>query len=274
VTLRLEIEPGSFQPALDAARVKIYKSVGRLIGNLCLMSTFPETADSEAVELAYARAADLEARVTLESSFAGQGKVVPSGYNLTVPGTIVMSIIFSVMTFGTAQFAQDRHSGLLRRLVTTPSLGRDILLGKLLGRVLLGFLQIIVLLVLSRLIFKVYLGHSVLAWFVCLVPYTLACAALGLFMGCIFRSEEQAGILGWIPAILMAALGGCWWPRELAPDFLNTIGYCFPPAWAVDGLQRIISYGDGPQAVLPHAAVQCAFFVLFMGLCIRFFRYD
>ena len=274
VVLRLEIEPGSYQPALDAARVKIFKAVGRIIGDLCVMATLEQTAQEEDLASLYQRSAALAPRVTLDSSFVGRGKVIPWGYNLTVPGTIVMSIIFSVMTYGTAQFAQDRRTGLLRRLAVTPCLGREILLGKLLGRLLMGFLQIIILLLLSRLVFDVYLGHSLLGWVLCLVPYTFACGALGLLMGCFFRSEDQAGILGWIPAILMAALGGCWWPREIVPDYLNTIGYLFPPAWAVDGLQQLISFGNGAASVLPQAAVLWGFFILFMGLCIRFIRYD
>jgi ABC-2 type transport system permease protein len=274
VVLRLEIEPGSYQPALHAVRVKIFKSVGRIIGNLCVMATLNQNSEGKDATSMYQRSAALEPRVTLDSSFIGQGKVIPWGYNLTVPGTIVMSIIFSVMTYGTALFAQDRRTGLLRRLATTPCLNSEILLGKLLGRLFMGFLQIIILLSVSALVFDVYLGHSPLGWILCLVPYTFACGALGLLMGCFFRNEDQASILGWIPAILMAALGGCWWPKEIAPNYLNTIGYLFPPAWAVDGLQQLISLGRGPGSVLVHAAVLWGFFILFMGLCVRFVRYD
>jgi ABC-2 type transport system permease protein len=72
----------------------------------------------------------------------------------------------------------------------------------------------------------------------------------------------------------MAALGGCWWPKEIAPDYLNTIGYLFPPAWAVDGLQQLISFGGGAASVLMHAAVLWGFFILFMGLCVWFIKYD
>jgi len=238
------------------------------------MATLDQSSEGEDAASLYQRSAAFAPRVTLDSSFIGQGKVIPWGYNLTVPGTIVMSIIFSVMTYGTAQFAQDRRTGLLRRLASTPCLNREILLGKLLGRLFMGFLQIIILLSVSVLVFDVYLGHSALGWVLCLLPYTFACGALGLLMGCFFRNEDQAGILGWIPAILMAALGGCWWPKEIAPDYLNTIGYLFPPAWAVDGLQQLISFGRGADSVLVHAAVLWGFFILFMGLCVRFIRYD
>ena len=274
VSLRLEIETGSYQPALDAVRVKIYKAVGRIIGNLCVMTTLTPSGSNQDPALAYQRSAAMSPRVVLDSSFVGQGRVVPGGYNLTVPGVIVMSIIFSVMTYGTALLALDRRRGLLRRLATTPCLSREIILGKLLGRLFMGSLQIAILLLLSVFVFQVYLGQSLGGWILVLLPYTCACGALGLLMGCFFRSEDQAGILGWIPAILMAALGGCWWPKEIVPDYLNKIGYLFPPAWAVDGLQQIISFGRGASSVLPHAAVLWGFFILFMGLCARFLKYE
>ncbi len=226
------------------------------------------------MEEIYARTAALESRVALESSFAGKGKVIPGGYNQTVPGMIVMSVIFSILTYGTGLFAADRRSGLLRRLVTTPSNRPVILGGKLLGRIFMGLLQVAILLLVSTLAFGFYLGNSWFGWIVIMVPYAFACGALGMLFGCFFRSEDQAGTIGWIPAMLMAALGGCWWSREVVPDYLNYVGYLFPTAWAMDGLHKIISFGEDAAVILPEAGALCGFFLVFMALCVRFFRHD
>lgn len=41
----------------------------------------------------------------------------------------------------------------------------------------------------------------------------------------------------------MVALGGCWWPLEIVPGFVRSIGYAFPTAWATDALHQLISIG-------------------------------
>ncbi len=45
---------------------------------------------------------------------------------------------------------------------------------------------------------------------------------------------------------------------------------------AVKGISFQVNEGEiyGPLSVLPHAAVLCGFLLLFMTLCVRFFRYD
>lgn len=259
-----------------AARVKIFKAVGKIVGNLCLAEIAPRDRGTrdENREASYRRIAALEPLVVLESSFLGPGRVIPGGYNQTVPGMIVMSVIFSVTTYGTGLFARDRRRGMLRRLVATPCRRPVILAGKLAGRLAMGGLQILILLAVSGACFGFYLGNTALGWVLCLVPYTLACGALGMLLGCFFRSEERASPVSWIPAMLMAALGGCWWPRDIMPDALISLGHLFPPAWAMDGLQEIISFGGEAISVLPAAAVLTGFFGLFMTLCVVCLRYD
>lgn len=260
--------------AMEAARIKIYKVTGKLIGNLCLLEKDAAALDGEALAREYHRIAALEPRVALESTFMGKGRVIPGGYNQTVPGMIVMSILFTVMTYGTAMLAEDRRGGLLKRLAVTPTSRAQIITGKLLGRIFIGFIQVAILLLVSHLAFGFYLGNSVLGWILCMVPYAFACGALGMFMGCFFKSEDQAATLGWIPAIFMAALGGCWWPREVVSEYINAVGYIFPTAWAMDGLHKIISFGGDALSVLPQAAALTGFFALFMILSVRFIRFD
>lgn len=274
VALYLEIENGSSQSALEGVRIKIYKAVGRIIGNLCLMKKQNIPVSGEKVEAGYQQIEALKPCIELDSTFAGKGKVIAGGYNLAVPGMIVMSIIYSSLAYCSALFVQERGTGMLRRLVATPCLPWEILSGKLLGRVLMGIIQMVILLLVSHFVLEFYLGNALLGWFLCLVPFAFACGALGMLIGCFFRSVFLARVLGWVATPIMAAFGGCWWPKEVVPDYLNYIGYLFPAAWAVDGLQKIISFGQSPMSLLPQIGVLCGFFVLFMVLCVRFFRYD
>ena len=52
--------------------------------------------------------------------------------------------------------------------------------------------------------------------------------------------------------MVMAALGGAWWPIEVTPGWMQAIQKAVPAGWTMDAMHRLISFGDAPHTVLPH----------------------
>ncbi|MDM7916402.1 MAG: ABC transporter permease [Candidatus Eisenbacteria bacterium] len=133
-------------------------------------------------------------------------------------------------------------------------------------------LQAVVLLAAGRLLFGVYWGNSALGLAVLLVCLGLACASLGLLLGSILRSEEQASALGWIVPLFLGAIGGTWWPLEIVPSWMRAAGHVSPAAWAMDGLHGLISFGRGAAAVTVPALVLLGFAAAFFAAGARLLR--
>ncbi|HEY9175556.1 MAG TPA: ABC transporter permease, partial [Verrucomicrobiae bacterium] len=72
--------------------------------------------------------------------------------------------------------------------------------------------------------------------------------------------------------LLMAALGGCWWPLEVAPSALKVIALCLPTGWALQALHQLISFGSGLGAVVVPLLVLLGFGGAANLLAARFFR--
>jgi ABC-type multidrug transport system permease subunit len=53
----------------------------------------------------------------------------------------------------------------------------------------------------------------------------------------------------------MGALGGCWWPIEITPRWVQSIALLFPTGWTMDALHKLVSFGDPASAALPHLVV-------------------
>jgi ABC-2 type transport system permease protein len=70
-------------------------------------------------------------------------------------------------------------------------------------------------------------------------------ASLGVLIGSLTSSPEKTTGICVLTAIMMAALGGCWWPMEVVPDSLKLVGHIFPTAWTMDALHQLISFGGG-----------------------------
>ena len=73
-------------------------------------------------------------------------------------------------------------------------------------------------------------------------------------------------------SLLLAALGGCWWPLEIAPPLIKTIALCTPTGWAWQAWHQLISFGNGFRAVLLPLAVLGGFGVAANLLAARCFR--
>jgi ABC-2 type transport system permease protein len=141
-----------------------------------------------------------------------------------------------------------------------------------LGRVFVAALQIVILVAAGRFLFRLDFGHSQAALFALLFAYAFAVAGIATFLGAILANPEQASIFGWLASMVMAALGGCWWPAEVMPDWLRTFSHVFPTTWAMDGLHALISFGRGGEAVVLPCAVLLGFGVCFSWIGARKLR--
>jgi ABC-type multidrug transport system permease subunit len=55
-----------------------------------------------------------------------------------------------------------------------------------------------------------------------------------------------------IGTLLLAALGGCWWPIEVAPAWMQQLALFLPTGWVMDALHRLMYFGDGLGDVSNH----------------------
>ena len=144
--------------------------------------------------------------------------------------------------------------------------------GKLGGRLMIALLQSVVLLVAGRFLFGLSLGSSFTGLVLLVVSLCIATAGLSTLLGAVLRSPEQAGSLGWLLGMALAALGGCWWPMEIVPDWMRKVAHALPSAWAMDGFHALISFGRGIEGVLLPSAMLLGFGLLFSVLAARFLR--
>lgn len=241
--------------ASQTAQVNIFRSIIRVIGNLALMNLKSGTTDQTAEAAAYAAAVPKSARVTLNVERAGTLKRIPSGFNQSLPGMMVMFVLLCILIYGITMLVLDRSRGLLQRVSLGPIPPWQILGGKFLSRVLAGGIQIVVLLLVGRLAFSVFLGTSPLGLALLVTAYAASVASLAMLIGAWVRSAEQASGFGILLTMVMSAMGGCWWPLEVVPPPIRHLAFLFPTGWVMEGLQKLMAFGYGLESVLPNVLV-------------------
>ncbi len=173
-----------------------------------------------------------------------------------------------------SMFAYERQKGTLRRLLVTPTRKSIYLIGTIFGQVAAALAQMALLVVFGILVMKLNWGHSPVALAVILTASALAAAALGTAMGTFVKTEGQASGLSIMVGMVMALLGGCWYPIELFPQFVRTAAKILPTTWAMDGMLQIVLRGQGLEAVLPAAGVLAGFALVFFAVGVWRFRYE
>jgi ABC-2 type transport system permease protein len=171
-------------------------------------------------------------------------------------------------------FAYERQQGTLRRLLTTPTRKATYLLGTIAGQVVMALVQMLLLIGFGILVMKLDWGEAPLALAVVLISAALAGAALGTTLGTFVKTEGQASGLSIMLGMVMALLGGCWYPIELFPAFVQTAVRVLPTTWAMQGLLDIVVRHQDLAAVLPTAGVLLGFAALFFAVGVARFRYE
>jgi ABC-2 type transport system permease protein len=106
------------------------------------------------------------------------------------------------------------------------------------------------------------------------LSFAFAITGLSMAMAAWARTAAQVNSLNTLIVLSVAALGGAWWPLEIVPPWMQTVGHLTPVAWAMDGFHDIITRGLGASAVLTEAGVLLVFGVVFLLLGMLRFRYE
>ncbi|MCP5093389.1 MAG: ABC transporter permease, partial [Gammaproteobacteria bacterium] len=181
----------------------------------------------------------------LDVSSAGQRQKIPSGLEQAIPGILVMFTLLVLLTSGGSLLVIERKKGLLRRLASAPLSRTEVVSGKWGGRMVLAAIQVTVALGIGTVLFNMDWGPDLAMVVVVLTAWAGFCASAGLLVGSIASTEGQAAGLGVLAANALAALGGCWWPIEVTPAWMQMLQKFMPTGWTMDALHKLISFQSG-----------------------------
>jgi len=205
--------------------------------------------------------------VVIEGDLGVSRREVTTGFQRSVPSYLVMFVFLNLLVSG-AGIAEDRASGRLKRIAMAPVSPREIVLGKLLGRFAIGWIQIVYMLGFGLVVGIRWADHS-WVFFAFLSLFALASASLGILMGTLFRDPDKcASIAVWV-AVVLSPLGGLWWPIELGSPVMRQISYLVPTGWAMEGVNSMLAFGSGAADVAPFAFGFLALFAVSFPLAAR-----
>ena len=226
------------------------------------------------LEVSLAEADDVEAELLdVRTPSTAEPSAAEKSNNLLL--SIVSPIMGGMMIFyafftgaSTAQsILKEDEERTLPRLFTTPTSQATILSGKLLSVFLTVSMQVAVLLLAARLIFKIHWGDT-LSVALMAIGIIFSASSFGVFVNSFLKNTKQSGVLfggvltvtGMLGMISIFAIGS-----PAASELGNTVSLLVPQGWAVRGLMQSMN-GDPITGLLVNTLIllvwSAAFFVI------------
>lgn len=253
-----------------AARSQIDAAVGKVAAVMEAERAAMKAGAIAGEAARYVREAQAVTSATVDVRGESDGDATPSGFAYTAPANLLLFTFINSMAVAAA-LVESKRLGMIRRSVAAPVSGGRILLGEAVSRFAVALAQSLLIIVVSALLFGVEWGDpfgvAVVVGVFCLVATGAA-----MLVGAFVRSPQQAPAIGPPLGIVLGMLGGCLWPREVAGEPLNTIGYLFPHAWGMDALLTLTQPGAGIADVWTEVAVIGGMAVVVLGVALAVFR--
>jgi ABC-2 type transport system permease protein len=195
------------------------------------------------------------------------------GHFMFVPGviTLIMILICALMTSVT--ITREKEFGTMEVLLVSPLKPVQIILGKVTPYFLLSFINIIVILLLSWLVFGLPVkGNLFLLLAECML-YILMSLSLGILISIVSKTMQQAIFVSMIGMMLPTILlSGFIFPIENMPKIYGWISAVLPPRYFIVIIKNIMIKGTGFLYVWKETLILITFTLAFIGLSIRNFK--
>jgi ABC-2 type transport system permease protein len=208
---------------------------------------------------------DLGTRITLqrlglsENELAGFDPSLRVWFNealseklYTTPAELALMLEFTVLLFAALSFSRERELGTLEQLLVMPLSSMEIIAGKSIPVILIGFVDFILMLGLVHLIFNVPIRGSLTLLLLLAFVYLLVELGKGLVVSVISRTQHQAFLLVMVVGMVDFMFTGYAAPVESMPPILQRLANLIPAHHWLAILRGIMLKGAGLEIIWPH----------------------
>lgn len=193
--------------------------------------------------------------------------------NFIIPGLIavIMMVIAGLLTSLTV--AREWERGTMEQLISTPIAVPELVVGKLISYVELGFIDFVLSVIAGTLIFGVPLKGSVILLLVLSVVFMIGAMSLGMFISIVAKKQVMASQMAILATFLPSfLLSGFVFPIATMPLALQGITFLVSARYFVTILKGIFLKGVGLEVLWIEGLLLCAFTALMLALSMARFK--
>jgi len=190
--------------------------------------------------------------------------VVPALLGVILTTTMILMTALSIV--------RERERGTFEFLIGTPVHRFELMIGKILPYVAIGFVQIVIVLATGLLLFSVPVRGSLVSLGVASLLFIGANLTLGLVISSVTMNQLQATQLSFFFFLPSVLLSGFMFPFNAMPAPAQWLGQLLPLTHYVRMTRGILLRGTGLGDLLPEAGALIAFLIVTLAMATRFFK--
>ena len=184
-----------------------------------------------------------------------------TAYNI-VPGIISLMITMTLVSITAMAIVREQEVGTLEQLMVTPLKDYEIIIGKVIPYVIIGYAQAGIALVAGILLFDVPFQGSFFVLFMTTTIFLIASLMLGILVSTVAKTQLQAmqmSILVYMPSIL---LSGFMFPRVAMDAIFQYLGAIMPMTFYLTIIRGIMLKGIGVEYLWPQIFALITFIII------------
>ncbi len=156
-----------------------------------------------------------------------------------VPGLIGLLATIVTMFLTSMGLVREKEIGTLEQLMVTPIRSLELIIGKVLPFLLIGFVEINVMLGVAFLVFQLKLAGSYFLFLLVSLLYFFTALGLGIFISTLAETQQQAMFIAWFFMIFLLLMSGFLTPIANMPPAWQKATYLNPLRYFVNLLREI-----------------------------------
>lgn len=189
-----------------------------------------------------------------------------------VPAILGIIVTLTMMLLTAVAIVRERERGTLEQLMVTPIKSYEMMIGKIVPYIVMGYVQITVALMVGVFVFDVPIRGSLLQLYILTLFFITASLGLGLMISNIAKNQMQAFQLSFFVLLPSILLSGFLFPREAMPRFIYYFSAIIPLTYYLDIIRGIILKGIGYQYLMGQVTALLVFSLIFLTISILKFK--
>ncbi|TLY29330.1 MAG: ABC transporter permease [Ignavibacteria bacterium] len=193
--------------------------------------------------------------------------------NYMVPGVVATVLMIITMTLTSLGVVREKEIGTLEQLQVTPIKPHELIIGKLIPFIMIGFFDVTVVLAIARFWFEVPMTGSLALLFGLSGLFILTTLGLGLFVSTIAKSQQQAMLIAQFFFFMPSTfLSGFTFPIANMPPVIQWLTYLIPLRYFLEIVRGIFLKGATLGELWPQASALLIFGIAILTMSVLRFR--
>ena len=193
--------------------------------------------------------------------------------NFMVPGIVGLLLMIITLILTSLAVVKEKEIGTLEQLIVTPIKPIEMIVGKLIPFIILGFVAVIMVITSMHFIFAIDVKGSVVLLFASSFVFILSTLGLGLFVSTVSSTQQQAMMLAiFLVMMPMVFLSGFTFPIENMPEVIQWITYIIPLRYFMTIIRGIILKGIGIADLWPQLLAMLGLGIFILGMSVLRFN--